>query len=373
MNMSLALWPQSHRARAALVNTRQALTREHLTVGFLGGSITDPRPGFNWPEGVSAWLVQRFPEVRVAIENAGIGATGSDLAVFRAERDILGRGCDLVFVEYAVNDGEPTERTLRTREGLVRKLLADEKRDVVFVYTFGQGMYADMLAGRVPGSIAQLETIAEHYGIGSVWMGLHAFEAVRAGLMRWEEWLPDGLHPQLHGGRCYAESVNTYLAQELLGESRPGAASSQQRGAPLPEPLNSQHWQTTRILPWDEIRTRGPWRLARWSHCPWIDQILETAAPGAQLEFTFTGRGVVLAFDFGKTSSEFRWRLDGGDWREEKRERFDWVGDQGWMRPSVLGDDFGAGEHRLEVEVIHGNAVGCRGTNFRLAWVGIVL
>ena len=80
-----------HRRR--LVRTMEAVSRGKLTVGFIGGSITDARPGYNWPEAVAAWLVGRLPNVRIHIENAAIGATGSDLAVFRAERDLFDRGC----------------------------------------------------------------------------------------------------------------------------------------------------------------------------------------------------------------------------------------------------------------------------------------
>jgi len=67
-----------------------------VTIGFLGGSITDPRPGYNWPEPVIGWFVNRFPGVRLSVENAAIGATGSALAVFRAQWDIIDRHCDLV-------------------------------------------------------------------------------------------------------------------------------------------------------------------------------------------------------------------------------------------------------------------------------------
>lgn len=361
-----------HQHRGTLAHTRQALRRGKLTVGFLGGSITDPRPGHNWPEGVCAWLTRTFPKARLVVENAAIGATGSDLAVFRAERDILSRGCDLVFVEYAVNDGgTPTDRRNRTREGLVRKLLADTGRDVVCTYTFCQDMYADMMADRLPPSIAEFEAIAAHYNIGSVWMGLHALNEVRAGQMRWEAWLPDGLHPQHLGSQCYADSVNAFLAQELCGASRRGAKAIP-CGARRPAPLFPGNWEHTALLPWDAVSTQGPWRLVRWPHCPWIDQILETAAPGATLAFSFKGRGLMLAFDFGKSAAEFRWRLDGGEWQEEKRERYDWVGEQGWLRPSLLSDALKPGAHRLELEVIHGNATGCRGTNFRLAFAGIL-
>lgn len=357
--------------RSPLHNARRALQRGKLTVGFLGGSITDPRPGHNWPEWVCAWLVREFPDVRIVVENAAIGATGSDLAVFRAERDILSRGCDLVFVEYAVNDqGTPSEQRNRTREGLLRKLLTDGRRDVVLTYTFCQDMYEDMMAGRVPPSIAELEVLGRHYGCGSVWMGLHALNEVRAGQLPWESWLPDGIHPQHLGSQRYADSVNAFLARELRAKSaRPGRTGA--AGA-LPAPLNPKHWENARILPWDDMTTTGPWQLVRWPHVPWIDQVLTSAAPGATLAFAFSGRGLLLGFDFGKTSSEFRWQLDGGEWHTEKRERYDWVGDQGWFRPTLIADDLKPGKHRFNLVVTHGGAAGCRGTHCRLAFAGVL-
>ncbi|MCL6444234.1 MAG: SGNH/GDSL hydrolase family protein, partial [Alicyclobacillus sp.] len=176
------------------------MARGRLTVGFIGGSITDARPGHNWPEGVLAWLVERYPNVRIVVENAAIGATGSDLAVFRADRDLVRHNCDLVFVEFAVNDmGLAAERRYRTREGLLRKILKSGRTDVVVVYTYAQDMYEDMMHNRVPASIAEFEELAAHYGLPSVWMGLYALDEVKRGRMKWEEWLPDGLHPTQRG------------------------------------------------------------------------------------------------------------------------------------------------------------------------------
>ena len=358
-----------HRHRAGLCRTTRRLREGRLTIGFLGGSITDPRPGYTWPEPVIAWFASRFPEARITVENAAIGATGSDLAVFRAERDIIERGCDLVFVEYAVNDGgEATEKRNRTREGLIRKLLAGDGRDLVLPYTFAQPQQEDMLAGRVPATIAEFEILAEHYRIGSVWMGLHALRQVLSGELRWEAWLPDGLHPQHRGSLSYAESVIAFLEHELAASP---ASPPIPAGATLPAPLNPRNWEKACRLPLTALRTEGPWALHRWPNYTWIDQVLATSAPGAKLAFDFDGRGLALAFDFGKTSAEFRYRFDGGPWKTETRERFDWVGDEGWFRISNLADDLPPGPHRVEIEVIHGGEK-CKGTHFRLALVGII-
>jgi hypothetical protein len=297
-------------------------------IGFVGGSITDARPGHNWPEPVVAWLVEAFPGTRIAVENAAIGATGSDLAVFRAERDLIEPGCDVVFIEYAVNDAglDPGLRR-KTQEGLVRKLLAGRGRDLVLVHTFCQAMEEDMEAGRPPPSVRELEALGAHYRIGSVWPGLHALRQVQAGRMSRQEWLPDGLHPGPRGSRTYAESVTDFLDRQLR-QSRPSEPNP--RGAERPEPLDPGNWESAEALPLEAAETRGPWTLRRWHGNPWIDRVLATDRPGAGLALEFDGRALCLGFDFGAESAEFRYRLDGADWTPVERERPDWCGPAGW-------------------------------------------
>jgi GDSL-like Lipase/Acylhydrolase family len=359
-----------HHHRGGLRRTRERLGAGRLTVGFIGGSITDPRPGYNWPEPVMAWFVERFPQTRFVVENAAIGATSSDLAVFRAQRDLIDRQCDIVFVEYAVNDYDmPTAERTRTREGLLRKLLAGAGCDVVLVYTFCQNMYADMMTGQVPASIREFEELGAHYNIGSVWMGLHALREVQAGQMRWEEWLPDGLHPQNRGSLSYAQAVTAFLEREL---NTAPATSEILTGSRRPAPLNPQHWEGAHRLSLDTVELEGPWTLRRWPHMVWMDLVLDTAAVGAKLKVGFEGRAVSVGFDFGKTSADFRYSLDDQPWVVHHFDRPVWCGPTGWFRTVNLANDLPPGRHTLRMEVIHGDQPECNGTNFRLALIGVV-
>ncbi len=359
-----------YKHRSGLPRTLQALKSGTITIGFIGGSITDSRESNRWPEHVTSWFVETFPNVRVCVENAAIGATGSDLAVFRAERDLINRNCDLVFIEYAVNDNDvPSEKRMRTREGLIRKLLAKEDRDLVLVYTYQQSMYNDMINGNVPASISDFEALGENYRIGSVWMALYALEEVKKGRMRWEEWLPDGLHPENRGSLSYAQSVVKYLEKELITEPN---MEEIQSGDRLAKPLNLQNWESTELLPLENIKTEGPWVIRRWANLEWIDRILDTSAVGAKLSFDFVGRGLSLGFDFGNYSSEFRYRLDNGEWIEASRPRDWWCPDANWFRIYNVADDLTNGMHHFELEVIHGNTDKCKGTNFRLGLVGVI-
>ena len=410
--------------RSRLARTVQTIKEGRLVIGFIGGSITDGRPRHNWPEAVTAWFVDRFQGIKIVVENAAIGATGSDLAVFRAKRDLLDRGCDLIFVDYAVNDeGVPTQRRMATREGLIRKLLASEGDeipnsnvatdgkamdrsinvmelcpDVVLVYTFSQSMSEPMLAGQVPPSIAEFEQLAMHYNLNSIWMGKYAYGEVQRGLMRWEEWLPDGLHPTSRGSYSYAQSVIAFLEKQLVNNVRGNNNENNNNDSDngnnqnrflstepstaikelpllshnLPEPLDASHWQSAKVMSLDSICTEGPWVMKRWLDYEWFDHVLETNTIGAKLSFTFKGRGVALAFDFGKASADFKYRIDKGDWNVVRLDRPDWVGSSGWLRLSTLAETLAAGEHFVELEVVHSTDPACQGFSFRLGLVGII-
>ena len=359
-----------HQYRCGLKRTLGKLAEGSLTLGFIGGSITDGRTGHNWPEPVISWFVEQFPGVCISVENAAIGATGSELGVYRAQRDLIDRDCDIVFVEYAVNDaGCPRQRRRRTQEGLIRKLLAGEGRDLVLPYTFSDVMYEDLSKGRMPESVSDLEELAEHYGIGSVWMGLHALREVQAGRMRWEEWLPDGLHPQHRGSLSYAQSVIQYLERELVDSPSAGALPT---GDEAPRPLDPLNWETATCLPFSEVKLEGPWSIRRWANVEWIDQVFDTAAVGARMAFSFEGRVLSLAFDFGKSAADFRYRLDGAAWQTVSLDRPEWCGPSGWFRITTIADDLPSGPHGLEIEVIRGPQPECTGTNFRLGLIGVV-
>ena len=204
------------RPRRPLKQWNLCLQNGVVTIGFLGGSITDARPRHNWPEYVREWLMSTYSIVRFRIENAAIGATGSDLAALRVKRDIIERKCDVVFIEYAVNDKDvSSERRRRTQEGVIRQLYKAGITELVFVYTFSGDMKEEMEHGRYPVSIAELEELASHYHIPSIWVGKYGLEQVAEGKLSMGQWLPDGLHPQEQGSRIYADCVISYLRSEL--------------------------------------------------------------------------------------------------------------------------------------------------------------
>lgn len=359
---------QIYKHRKGLSRTKDAVKKGEITIGFLGGSITE---GIDkWPEYVTNWFMDQFPKVRIKFENIAIGATGSALAIFRVEKEIIERKCDLVFIEYAVNDlGAHKEQRERTREGLLRKLIKDGKSDLAIVYTFCREMYEDMNQGIVPDTIREFEELAEHYKIGSVWMGLYALLENRKGFIRWEDWLPDGIHPGSAGSYCYAKSVINFLKKELV-DSIPENFAYPPKD--IPEPKNPMNWEKTHLVEFENMILEGPWTQRRCENTRWIEKMLYTCAPGSKIKFKFEGRGLVLGFDFGKTCGDFRYKIDCDEWINVSMNRPPWCPDRGWFNIYKIGEDFKNRIHDFELEVVHGNKEDCKGTNLGLAFAGVI-
>jgi hypothetical protein len=246
---------------------------------------------------------------------------------------------------------------------LLRQLLASGRSDVVLVHTFMREFHADMEAGRIPASVSEFEILAERYGLSSVWAGLQAWREVRDGLMRWEEWLPDGLHPEHRGSHSYAQAIIAGVEKGLAAKAKSKA---------MPTPLDPLCWEKPRLVPFAEIERTGPWTERRWGALNWIDQVLFTTAPGATLRGKFRGGNLVAGFDFGSASSEIRWRIDRGAWQTSARDRPAWCGASGWYRPLVLAENLKPGAHTFELETVHGTTPDCTGCTTCIPFIAAV-
>lgn len=350
------------RVRGRLRRTAEAVRRGHVTIAFVGGSITEPANGARWSDKVVDWFVARFPGLTVDVENAAKGATGTLSALLYVEDEVIPYAPDLIFIETAVNDHAPAWGP--AREGMLRKLLAGTESDLVLTYTYCQAWYEEFLSGGEGESILDWEKLAEHYGISSVGMSRYAFDLVNAGFLKWEEWLPDGLHPADAGSRIYSEPVCALLEREL------GAPAEALPPRVLPAPLYPDHWGGTFRFPLEDVERHGAWRLVRERKLATVSRILFTASMTSSLTVRFTGRGFVLRHVENNFHAAFRFRTDGGKWvtrddpvPEWALECCDWVREE---EPVLLPE----GEHVLEIRPVFGP--GRRGTSFELTDVAVI-
>ena len=319
------------RKRDGLGNVLAKLERgEPVKIGYLGGSIT-AAPG--WRVQTLKWFQEQYPQAKVEEINAAIGGTGSDLGVFRVERDALQHKPDLLFVEFAVNDGGASpENIWRAMEGIVRQTWArNSSTDICFVYTYRVGYEKDLVEGNCPRAASAMEMLAQHYGIPSINVALkvvelqqagklvyQAEEEQEAGLVRFSQ---DGVHPLDAGHRIYTEVV----AEAVKGMA---GAEPVDHGAKLEKPFVEDHWQAAKMVPVSRGMLAGDWKqlgpddqLAK-SFGGRMGAIWEASEPGARLTFKFRG-SIARIYDLlGPDGGQVTITVDGKT-REQPVPRFD--------------------------------------------------
>lgn len=198
---------------------RRAAAGEPLRVAFLGGSLTwganatDPEK-FSYRARVRDFLRERYPAAPFRFAEAAIGGTGSQLGLFRLERDVLPFRPDLVFLDYAVNDdlsGTDPER-LGSYEAVVRQLLGAGCAVFVTILCVADDV------GENPPDRPRREAhrrIAEAYGCPWADVAPHMRAEVAVGRVALDQlWADpcwpnphDRTHPGDEGYRLYAEAV----------------------------------------------------------------------------------------------------------------------------------------------------------------------
>lgn len=186
---------------------QRAAAGEAVTVGFLGGSITQgslaSAPDTCYAANVARWWREQYKEASVTYINAGIGGTTSQFGVARAEQDLLSFRPDFVVIEFSVND-DNSLFFRETYEGLVRKVYgADFAPAVLLVHNvfYETGTNAQ----------DQHETVGRYYGLPCVSMKSSVYQAVAAGKLPVRDITPDDLHPNDAGHRLLADLIIHFL------------------------------------------------------------------------------------------------------------------------------------------------------------------
>ena len=316
------------RARDGLANFfAKARAGAKVSVAYFGGSITAAK---GWRSQTTAWLQQRYPRTEFTEVSAAIGGTGSDLGVFRLQQDVLSHRPDLVFVEFAVNDGgAPPEQIYRCMEGIVRQIRrADPATDICFVYTMHDGMLRDLETGRLPRSASAMEFIADNYGIPSIHLAQEAARRILTG-----EWIftspkaqvpgdpsrgiparpafaPDSCHPFPETGhRLYTETIGrSFETMENLG--RPGAHA-------LPAPFTPDNHEAAKLVPLTAAMLGNSWQIVNLQTDPLAKRfsnrlpvLWRADKPGATLTFTFHGRSAAIYDLLGPDGGELEVLVD---------------------------------------------------------------
>jgi lysophospholipase L1-like esterase len=251
------------RVREGLPNFFKKLRKgEAVTIGYLGGSITAAAGG--WRDQSASWFQQQYPKARIRQINAGVGGTGSDLGVFRVKQDVLAYTPDLVFVEFAVNDGGlAPERIHQAMEGIVRQVWRqNRKTDICFVYTLSGNMVPTLQQGRLWPSMLAMEQVAQYYHIPSVLFGKSIVALVTNGSLVFQGKEPDypgklifsedNVHPNAHTGhRLYTEAL--IRAMNRIAEKKKPFEHL------LTTAFTADNWEAAQMLSVSDLPKTGAW------------------------------------------------------------------------------------------------------------------
>lgn len=208
----------------------RAAAGEKITVGFLGGSITQGSLS-STPETCYAYLVHRwwamhYPDVRYV--NAGIGGTTSQFGAARVKDDLLRFAPDVVLIEFSVND-DCTDHFQETYEGLIRTVWKSGAA-VVLIHNICYDTGASAEDVHIQ--------IGRHYDLPCVSVRTSIYPEVTSGRISNRDITPDDLHPNDAGHALLAN-----LVTHLLDQVR--AARECTAPAPIPEPLTPNQYENS--------------------------------------------------------------------------------------------------------------------------------
>ena len=184
-----------------------------ITLGFIGGSITygyTVQPDECFASKVTDLLKERYPDGTVNYVNKGISGTPSILGNLRLKRDILDNNADIIFVEYAVNDGMETDYK-ESYESLVRTALEQENEPAVVL----------ILNRTKEGHSAQeyMKNIGEFYSLPMISTADALTEALDNGTIKWEDYYNDASHPNPNGHTLFCKLIAHAFDESLKVQS----------------------------------------------------------------------------------------------------------------------------------------------------------
>lgn len=345
--------------RQGLPNFLQKVTAgETVKVAYLGGSIT-AAPG--WRVQSREWLQQKYPDAQFEEIHAAIGGTGSDLGVFRLQRDVLQHQPDLLFVEFAVNDARTSPKQIhRAMEGIIRQTWkADPATDICYVYTLTDKMLGDLQGGKMPQAATAMEELADHYEIPSIHFGVEVAKLEAAGKLIFKAPKPkdsakkpwvfstDGVHPHVQTGhRLYVESIARSWPKIV-------AASDDAHPHQIIAPLRADHWEQAKMVSIRPDMLSGDWTKLAADH-PLakrfqrnMPELFQATSPGATLSFQFEGTAVAIFDVLGPDGGQLSVQLD--DSKPIMRNRIDGYCTYHRMSKLNIGTDLNPEIHTVKI------------------------
>lgn len=277
---------------------------KEVKIAYFGGSITEAN---GWRPKTLKWFQEQYPKAKISEINAAIGGTGSDLGVFRCAQDVINKKPDLVFVEFAVNDGgAPPASIWRAMEGIIRQIWkADPTTDICYVYTLHLNQVADYAKGMCCQSSSADEMLANYYGIPSINMALRTVQFESEGKLVYKQPkdaaganlpVPEGMfiftgdecHPTDAGHTMFTDVITGALKSDIEPISKPGAHK-------LLPPFVADNLEQAKLVPIEQYMLTPGWVKLNPQEAParnfanFMPELWQADKPGEKLSFKFKG------------------------------------------------------------------------------------
>lgn len=293
----------------------KTISGDTIKVAYLGGSITAQN---GWRVLSLEWFKQQYPKSKFGEINAAIGGTGSDFGVFRLNDHVLKFKPDLVFVEFAVNDGgTPEEKIIRSMEGIVRQIWQQNpKTDICFVYTLKDSFLEPAKQGQMPTSALTMEKVADYYKIPSINFAVEVSKLVFANQLIFKDaakevngikvFSPDGVHPYPETGHLiYQGSIARSF--ETMGANKPFKTIKHK----MPKPLAKDYFSYTKMVNLNQVQLSKNWQILKIKDLPgftgfgkYLDEFGKAGQTGETLTVRFKGKAIgaydIMGPDAGK-------------------------------------------------------------------------
>ena len=199
---SLTNLGNTQRLKAAI---EKAKSGEEVTIAYLGGSITegDHKPTC-YAERSYRNFVEAFAkkgEEQIKYVNAGISGTPSKLGALRLEKDILSSNPDIVFIEYACNDGGEQDDFDAFESLILDCLEYESKPAVILLFARGDTGWSSQDWKKEIGFYHNISMIS--YADGITYL-------LDNGAMQWSDFSNDYCHPHEEGNAIVAEFIKYF-------------------------------------------------------------------------------------------------------------------------------------------------------------------
>lgn len=325
----------------------KAQNGEEITVAYLGGSITygmtvaPNEPEKCWAYRSTEWLREQFPDATVNYINAGMSGTPSILGNARLERDVLAYDPDIVFVEFAVNDGNSSEYQV-AYDSLVRTLLTqDNDIAVVLLFTVIESGHTCQ---------EYMSKVGEQYGLPMISEPNSLGVEFADGRMAWTDYSDDQSHPNEAGHKIvtdfvtnYYENVIPYIAENV------GDVSKE-----LPDPVYSKRYMNMHYVDNQQITAGLENMTATSQHSDFQHGWSYKGEEDASMTFTITCSALEMIYkaNDSKMFADAEIYIDG-----EKTCTVSSNQSDGWNNPvtQMIIDNDESAEHTVKILVPGGS------------------